>query len=875
MAAFRLGLAARLRRYWPAGLVIGVAVGFVALTMLASSAGRESLLGPVETRPAEFRISPVNQSRGSLFSQAETGFDRPASPSQETTVEPLSADQIARLADQPGVAWVEPSAALEVAAIVDTGQLRLATTAVPEARRDWRLVDGGRLPAGPCEIAADQELAVGLGDRLSIFDPGSNQPRQLLVVGLIEPKGGPIAESNWIGRTSAVVTLSLVEELLGIDPGQTFELSVKLVDGVDWAQARPGLEAVLPAGYNLVEITDPTRELILGLTVFVGVFVGLAILVAVFVIINIFRIILASQVRDLATLRLLGATRGQVFGRILTESVLVAAIVGILSATLAWGLVELAIPLANRRWDWQLISPNLTAWNWLIPTLVGLAATLAGALLPALSASRRRPVTALGQVVETPTSKLTVVRVILGGSLTSLALAGLLLLPRAGSGPSGLIGFLIFLAGLGFLLGLALVSAGLARPFGRLLGWLGRPLAGVVWRLGAGNIGRQPARSAAVANSLLVGVSLITAVTILASSFQAAGQSLLDHYFPSDWLVAEKFDDNPLASLVESDNYDQEQIDSGLADELIDSGLLEAPTVVRFGQQAGVVSSAESPGFSQTVDIGGFDPETIEQNFNYDFDPESAGEILAGGQVLVDVKLADSFSPGQTIRVDYPETGYRADYTVGGSFVDSDYDLILSNDQYLAAIQRPGVTFIAGDSGPGLDPDEARAGLEALLADNPELAVYDLRTDFKAAIDRVINITLNVLRGLLGLSLVVAVLGIFSTLILSIRERRVELGALRAIGLTRSQTVALISFEGVVMALFGAVLGLLAGWLGAFVIIELVRQEPSLAEFLRLSLPLPTLAVYGLLAAALGGLAALGPALLVVRRSIVDCLSHD
>ena len=864
-----------MRRYWPAGLIIGVAVGFVALTMLLSSAGRESLLGPVETRPAEFKLTSLQS--GPVISLPEFR-DVPVSEPGSIT-EPLSADQIASLAAQPGVAWIEATAAGPVFAQVESSdQLSLATTAVSDNHRDWQLAGDGRLPAGPAEIAVSQTWAqafgVALGDRLSILGPGLDRPQELLVVGQIEARGQLLAEARQSGQASAIVIPSLAEELLGLESGQTLEAAIKLAPGADRDSVRLGLEPLLPAGYGLVEVYDPSQEIIAGLTAFVGIFVFLAILVAVFVIVNIFRIILSSQVRDLATLRLLGATRGQTLRRLLAESVIVAAIVGVLSVGLAWLLITLALPLVNRHWDLELLGPNPSFWYWLVPILVGLGATLAGALLPAIAASRRRPVTALGQVIETPTPKKAIVRTIIGASLTGLALFGLILVPRLDLSSTGLAGFLLVASGLCLLLGLALVSAGLARPFGVLLGWLGRPLGGVIWRLGAGNIGRQPARSAAVANSLLIGVSLITTVTILASSFQAASQQLLDRYFPSDWLIGEEFDDNPLAGLIDSVDYEQEQIDPKLADQLLQSGLLDQPTTVRFGQRAGLVSSLSDLATVYTVDVGGFDPETIDHNFNYNFDPEEVGDILAAGQVLVDFDLLDNSVAtgtsgiGRQISVDYPATGYQADYIVGGTFINSDYDLILSNDQYLAAIGKPGLTFIAGDSAAGLTAAEARAGLEQLLADSPGLAVYDLRTDFKLAIDRVINVVLNVLRGLLGLSLVVAVLGIFSTLVLSVRERQREIGALRALGLTRTQTVGLIIFEGVAMALFGAVLGLLAGWLGGFVVIELVRKDPSLGEFLKLSQPWLTFGFYGLLAAALGGLAALGPALLAVRRSV-------
>ena len=63
---------------------------------------------------------------------------------------------------------------------------------------------------------------------------------------------------------------------------------------------------------------------------------------------------------------------------------------------------------------------------------------------------------------------------------------------------------------------------------------------------------------------------------------------------------------------------------------------------------------------------------------------------------------------------------------------------------------------------------------------------------------------------LLGLALVIAVLGIVNTLALSIIERTREIGLLRAIGLGRGQLRLMVTLESVVMALLGAVLGVVA-----------------------------------------------------------------
>ncbi len=893
MSVFRLGLSARLGRYWPVGLVTGVAVGFVALTMLLSSVGRNSLLGAIDSRPVDLVVQPAdNWIPGEPWSAA---FEASA--------------LVAKLGSRSEVAWVGVAPAGPALAQLESNQLRLISGPEPTEYQLWQLEEG-QSPAGADEIAVSRAWAlafgVSLGDSLPVIGPGLDEPRTLVVSGLIEIDGGLGLGFDQGGLLTnlAVVTPAAAQAILGLGPDQSFQALVKLAPGVDRLAAFEALEADLPSGYRLLDLPSPGLEEIDFLTAFVGVFVFLALLVAVFVIVNVFRIVLASQVRDLATLRLLGATRSQVLGRLLGEAGLMAALAGSLSVVLAWGLAALAVPAVNRWWDWELVGPSVSAWTWLVPVLAGLVATLIGGLLPAIVASRRRPVTALGQTVETPTPRRSLVRVVVGGSLVGLCLLGLLL-PATWQWDLGFWRSLLYgLASLGLLLGLALVSVGLAGPFGRLAGWLGQPLGRVVWRLATSNIGRQPGRSAAVANSLLIGVSLITVVTILASSFQASSHRLLDHYFPSDWWISREFGDNQVADWLNSASYEQAQIDSQLADQLVNSGLLDQPTVVRLGQGVARLTFVEPDGTTTITDlnVGGFDPDTLEGNFNYDLQPTDRATALTAGQVLVNRRLGnfnydlqptdqtialaadpvpvnrrsgDQLMVGDQLAVFYPNTNYRADYIVGGTFVDNDLDLILATEHYLAAVQNSGVTFIAGDSPAGLTDDEVRDGLNQLLVSQPGLAVYDLRTDIKLVVDQTIATGLNIFRGLLGLSLLVAVLGIFSTLVLSVRERRREIGVLRAIGLTRGQVVGLIGLEGVVMALFGVGLGLLAGWMVGFAIIEIIRADQALAEFLQFSQPWLTLVVYGLLAAIVGGLAALGPALVMARRSIVDCLTRD
>ena len=74
-----------------------------------------------------------------------------------------------------------------------------------------------------------------------------------------------------------------------------------------------------------------------------------------------------------------------------------------------------------------------------------------------------------------------------------------------------------------------------------------------------------------------------------------------------------------------------------------------------------------------------------------------------------------------------------------------------------------------------------------------------------------VNQVLVILYALLGLSIVIAVLGIVNTLALSVIERTREIGLLRAVGLGRLQLAGTVTIESVLTAVFGTVLGLVVG----------------------------------------------------------------
>jgi putative ABC transport system permease protein len=111
----------------------------------------------------------------------------------------------------------------------------------------------------------------------------------------------------------------------------------------------------------------------------------------------------------------------------------------------------------------------------------------------------------------------------------------------------------------------------------------------------------------------------------------------------------------------------------------------------------------------------------------------------------------------------------------------------------------------------------------------------------------------------------VAVLGIVNTLALSVVERTRELGLMRAVGATRRQVRSMVRRESVLMSLLGALTGVALG-VGSGVALSRALVNEGLTT---VSVPSGTLAIYLVVATAVGVLAAIGPAR---RASRVDVL---
>jgi putative ABC transport system permease protein len=170
----------------------------------------------------------------------------------------------------------------------------------------------------------------------------------------------------------------------------------------------------------------------------------------------------------------------------------------------------------------------------------------------------------------------------------------------------------------------------------------------------------------------------------------------------------------------------------------------------------------------------------------------------------------------------------------------------------------------------GTSADDLRAGLEQTLDPYPQVQVRDI-ADYKELVHSQIAVLLYLVYALLGLAIIIAVLGVVNTLALSVVERTREIGLLRAIGLARRQLRRMIRPESVVIAVFGAVLGLALGLVWGVC----TQQVLALQGMTALAIPSGTIVAVVIGSAVVGVVAALLPALRASRMNVLAAIAHE
>ena len=711
----------------------------------------------------------------------------------------------------------------------------------------WTLVKGGP-PQGERDVVLDKGVAndagYSVGDRATVLVRGA--PLDVTVTGIARIGG---ADSPG-GATFTMFTTEAAQRYVG-EVGKFDSISIAADEGVSQRELVDRLEAVVPDGVEAVtgatvtdESQDAMREGLSFFNTFMLVFALVALLVGGFIIFNTFFITVAQRTRENALLRAIGASRRQVLGAVLLEALgigLVASALGLVAGIpLAAGLKAL---LAGFGFPIPAGGVVLATSSAVIAFSAGVIVTLAAALSPSRKAAKVPPVAAMRDVAVGSTGYGSRQRIYVGVAVLAFGVVAVLY------GLFGDPGNALAIVGLGVLLvffGVSVLGRTVALPLSRIIGLPLPHLRGISGHLARENAMRNPKRTAITASALMIGVGLVTFITIFAASTKASFGNTVDRAFTGDFIVTAG---GGMA---------------GVSPEFTDQ-VNELPEVeTAGGVRAGL---AEIDGDSEQ--LLGVSPEALDI---FDVDPVAGSpDDLDAASIAVMEEVADDkgLGIGDTVPVEFTATGTQ-DMTLALIYdrnpgVENEW--LVGTDAFAANYPDQVDVQVFVKKADGVPTSEALAAIDGVAANYPGTDVLD-QSEFKDEQMGVVDQMLGLVYALLALAILIALLGIGNTLALSIVERTRELGVLRAVGMTRAQLRSTIRWESVIIAVQGALLGLVIGVFFGWALVSAMRDE-GLNTF---TVPVLSLVVVVVLAALAGVVAAVLPARRAARLDVLRAI---
>lgn len=793
----------------------------------------------------------------------------PPANGRPATVPAAAVEQAARAT---GVRHAEGAVVSTSVTIVDSHDKNIgSTTGAPTIARNWTKNDlrsmeitSGHVPRGPTEAMVDADTAdkrgLKLGDSLRTITADGDLVTR--ISGIVTFKvTNPGAAAVYFDTATAQ------RKLLGA-PGVFSVVFVTGESGVPHTELKKNVAAALDggSGYELQtqkEAMDASRDsmassLDIMKYAMLG-FAGIAFLVGIFLIVNTFSMLVAQRTREIGLMRAVGSSRAQVNQSVLIEALLLGIVGSVLGVGAGIGLAVGLMKLMGAV-GMELSTTDLTV-SWAAPVLglaLGVVVTVVAAYVPARRAGKISPMAALrdaGTPVDGRTGR---VRAVVGLALTLAGGAALYAVTRADeSGPGALwLGAGVVLTLVGFIVIGPLLAGFVVRVLSAVL----LRVFGPVGRLAERNALRNPRRTGATGAALMIGLALVACLSVVGSSMVASATDELDKSVGADFIVQSKGHSGaPLVDQAVKALKAGPGIEHFTAYKLVGARLTLPDGTVEKGAEL----SATDPTYPQDLRR-----ETVAGKIDDAYGPDamSVGEKFATEhRIKVGDRITVAFTGGGTAGLKV------AAITSGDGTVDvnSMYVNITTVARYLPADALPGNMMMLAKAVDGQEK-EAYDGLKKALAPYPQYEVRN-QADFKEMMEDQIGQMLNIVYGLLALAIIVAVLGVVNTLALSVVERTREIGLLRAIGVSRRQLRRMIRLESVVIAVFGALLGLGLGMGWGTAAHELLALEGLRV----LEIPWPTILTVFVGSAFVGLFAALVPAFRAGRMNVLNAIATD
>ncbi|MFG2997707.1 ABC transporter permease [Streptomyces sp. NPDC048340] len=710
----------------------------------------------------------------------------------------------------------------------------------------------GTGPAKDDQIALDKETAskgkYKVGDKVRV---ATNGPvKEYALTGVFTTEDGSVNAGG-----SLVLFDTAVAQQLYVKPGYFQELSVSAKAGTSADQLLSEIKPLLDSDNTKAQTgaqlaADQAKGIekgMSGMNTMLLMFAFISLFVGVFLIYNTFTMLVTQRTKELALLRAVGANRGQVVRSVLAE----ATVVGVISAAiglatgigLAVGMRSLMDSLGAKIPAGDLVIAPTTIVAALV---IGVLVTVLAALVPAWRTGRIAPVAAMGSAHLPATAKSLVLRNVIGSVLGLIGVGLVMLGVSMGSSDGRMVigGGAFFL-----LLGLIVLLPLLSRP---VISALRPPLQkvfGVPGKLAAQNALRNPRRTAVTAASLAIGLTLVTALSVVGITMGKAVDRMSTDKIKADYKI--------------SMNGGIGSLDKSVAE-----ALAKAPGIKAVSPQtAGSFKIGD-----EYMSASGVNPAAIGEMLNIDVVSGSLSS-LGKGEVAVAEKTAAKakLSVGSTFEVMFDD-GQKGSLKVGAVYKELEGLLspYVIDDKVLAAhTEDQYIPEVYVNTGGGSKAGE-KAILDA-LGNNPAIGIAT-QQDMRNEMGGIVNLALNIMYGLLGMALIISVLGVVNTLAMSVFERKQEIGMLRAIGLDRSRVKNMIRLEAVVISLFGAILGIGVGIFLAWAVGTTFSKSIPNYE---LVLPYDRIGIFLLLAGVVGVLAAMWPARSAARLNMLTAIKTE
>jgi len=707
----------------------------------------------------------------------------------------------------------------------------------------YRLV-AGHAPTTADDVVMDKATATkyhfALGGRVLVNLP--NRPETFTITGLVTFG----SDDNLAGVTLAGFDSATAQALFN-SRGHYDTISVLAAPGADTVKLQRAITAILPAGVEVVsgqtvasELSTAINNELSFISTALLIFAFIALLVGAFTIFNTFSITVGQRTRELALLRVVGASRRQLFRSVLAE----AAVTGLTASLIGLGLgVVAALGLKALLKAFGIVLPSaplvVEPRTAVVAIAVGVGVTLLSAIVPARRALRIAPVAAL---VEQREDQATAVRqrTVMRGAIFGVV-GSVLVLVGMSKASIALVG----IGALALLIATNLLCPLLAGPVSHALG---RPLVGalgVPGRLGRENSARNPRRTTQSAAALMVGLSLVSSIAVLGTSLSASAKHSVDSAVSANYIVTGKggFSKSVVPAVSRLPG-------------------VRTTTVVYQGQFE--VGSSLSTLVAAT-------PADLANTVTLHITAGSGAPAMAAGELLVDSNTASThhLHVGSVVPVKFAQTDSTT-MRVGGIFKANPLlgSYVTGDAFFLSHFDNPLPIAMLLSTAPG-----AR-GLDGAL--NDALVPYanvsvKTRAQFEASQQASVNQLLGLVYVLLALAILIALIGMVNTLMLSVFERTREIGLLRAVGMTRRQVREMIRSEAVIIGLLGGVLGIVRGTvLGAALAYALRNNGVT-----TVSVPVTSLIAFVALSAALGLAAAAWPARRAARLDVLAAIATE